>query len=516
MRNRYLDLLRAAAIVRVIIYHLFGWPWLSIVLPAMGVMFALAGSLAAASLDQRSARRVVTSRLRRLLPPLWLLGLIALPVMVIAGWAHESDGAHPFSIARLGFWLLPLGDPPGSDKGIDIWEPLWYLRAYVWFILLSPLLYFAYRRIGLVTVVVPIVLMAVLDKTGFSLPDTADAAMWDFVTYGACWITGFAHHDGRLVRLRAGFVVLTALGLGAAALYWLTEHQGKDAWDLNDVSQSQALWSLAFVLVALRWQPSMTWLGKVKPLDRLVTLLNARAVTIYLWHNIAIALIWPLLAYVTLDDLGWLSGPVDLTVALLLTGLAVLAFGWAEDLAAQRRPRLWPASGSIARRAPTAPGHSPTAVTVLVATPASQPVLLAAAPAGHTALFGAEAPAGPGSNSLAAALRGRTGAQAAITRRPANQPPAPRAGAVEANSAGPGIPAQPDATRELALPAAQRPDAPIGEQPPVNPGQSNEWDPQSTDTWAALGPTLGSPSQFGWTAAPDEPTTTHRPRYHQP
>ena len=41
-RNRYLDLLRAAAIGRVIVYHLFGWPWLTIVLPAMGVMFALA------------------------------------------------------------------------------------------------------------------------------------------------------------------------------------------------------------------------------------------------------------------------------------------------------------------------------------------------------------------------------------------------------------------------------------------------------------------------------------------
>ena len=56
MRNRYLDLLRAAAIVRVIVYHLFGWPWLSMVLPAMGIMFALAGSLTATSLDKRADR----------------------------------------------------------------------------------------------------------------------------------------------------------------------------------------------------------------------------------------------------------------------------------------------------------------------------------------------------------------------------------------------------------------------------------------------------------------------------
>jgi peptidoglycan/LPS O-acetylase OafA/YrhL len=125
VRNRYLDLLRAAAIVRVVVYHLFGWPWLSLVFPAMGVMFALAGSLTAASLDKRSAGKVVTSRLRRLLPPLWLLGLIAVPVMLALGWAHETDGEQPFSPAKLVLWLVPVGDPPGSDKGVDLWEPLW-------------------------------------------------------------------------------------------------------------------------------------------------------------------------------------------------------------------------------------------------------------------------------------------------------------------------------------------------------------------------------------------------------
>jgi peptidoglycan/LPS O-acetylase OafA/YrhL len=355
VRNRYLDLLRAAAIVRVIVYHLFGWPWLSIVLPAMGIMFALAGSLTAASLDKRAAGNVVTSRLRRLLPPLWLLGLIAVPVMLAAGWAAETDGEHPFSPARLAFWLLPLGDPPGSDKGIDAWEPLWYIRAYVWFILLSPLLYALYRRVGWAAVAAPILLMAVLDKTGFSLPDTADAAMWDFVTYGACWIAGFAHHDGRLARLRPAVVFAGAVVLGAAALYWLSGHQGEDAWDLNDVSESQALWSLAFVLLALRWQPPMDWLARVKPVDRAVTLLNARAVTIYLWHNIAIAAVWPVLTFVALDDIGHhLDDGVDLAAALLLTLVAVLAFGWAEDLAARRRPRLWPTSEPTLRPAGTA------------------------------------------------------------------------------------------------------------------------------------------------------------------
>ena len=122
MRNRYLDFLRAAAIVRVIVYHLFGWPWLSILLPAMGIVFALAGSLTAASLEKRAARQVVTSRLRRLLPPLWLLGLIIVPVMVALGWAHEQHGDHALDLRHawhLIFWLFPLGDPPGSQRAVD-------------------------------------------------------------------------------------------------------------------------------------------------------------------------------------------------------------------------------------------------------------------------------------------------------------------------------------------------------------------------------------------------------------
>ena len=342
MRNRYLDLLRAAAIARVIVYHLFGWPWLSILLPAMGIMFALAGSLTAASLDKRSAGKVITSRLRRLLPPLWLLAVVAVPAMLYLGWAEQDGGDEPLSW-KLGLWLLPIGDPPGSEKGIDVWEPLWYIRAYLWFVVLSPLLYLAYKKIGWGAVAAPVVLIAVLDKTGFSLPfGRADAAMWDFATYGACWIAGFAHHDGRLARIRPGLVVAASAVMGLAALYWLRGHASDSGWDLNEVSESQALWSLAFVLLALRWQPDMSWLRRNPRLDGAVTLLNNRAVTVYLWHNIAIAAIWPVLTVLALDDLGDLDGPTDLIASLALTLAAVLAFGWAEDLAARRKPALWP------------------------------------------------------------------------------------------------------------------------------------------------------------------------------
>lgn len=407
VRNRYLDLLRAAAIVRVIVYHLFGWPWLSIVLPAMGVMFALAGSLTAASLERREATKVVTSRLRRLLPPLWLLGLVAVPVMLVAGWARESDGEHPFSLPRLLFWLFPIGDPPGSDQAIDVWEPLWYIRAYVWFVLLSPVLFALWRRFGWATVALPVLMLAGLDLTGLELPGTADAALWDFVTYGACWIAGFAHHDGRLARLRTWVAYPVALVLAAAALWWARD-QG--SFDLNDVSESQALWSLAFVLIVLRWQPPMGWLGRIGPLDRAVTLINARAVTVYLWHNIAIAAVWPVLTVLALDDLGDRLGPAaDLLAALALTLLAVLVFGWAEDLAARRRPRIWPPA------APPQTEHAPPNNAAIAHNETAQ----------HNAAAPGEDPEPERSVLPTETPHHRSSAAAAMIRAPRNWPPKP-------------------------------------------------------------------------------------------
>jgi len=72
-RDRYIDTLRAVALVRVMTYHSFGWAWLPLLFPSMGIMFALAGSLVAASLDRSPGNpwRVLRKRTVRLLPPVW-------------------------------------------------------------------------------------------------------------------------------------------------------------------------------------------------------------------------------------------------------------------------------------------------------------------------------------------------------------------------------------------------------------------------------------------------------------
>jgi hypothetical protein len=343
VRNRYLDLLRAVAIVRVIVYHHFGWPLLSIVFPAMGVMFAVAGSLTAASLAKRSPGSVVTSRMRRLLPPVWLLGLVAVPAMLYAGWQTEPDGQHPFSLPSLAYWLLPLGDPPGSDAGAFVWDALWYVRTYLWLVLLSPLLYPVFKKVGWPLLAVPLLLMVVLERGSFGMPASVESALWDLSTYGACWLAGFAHRDGRLGRTHPVVAVGAFAALAGTGLYWLVQGHAETGWDLNEVSEAQAVYSLAFVLIALRWQPPIERIVTNPKVDRFINLLNARAVTVYLWHGAAIASVYPLLERTNMEDLGKFEAPITLGITFTVTALAVVVFGWAEDLAAKRRPRLWPA-----------------------------------------------------------------------------------------------------------------------------------------------------------------------------
>ncbi|GAA0807707.1 acyltransferase family protein [Spirilliplanes yamanashiensis] len=394
MRNRYIDLLRAAAILRVVVYHAVAWPWLTIALPAMGVMFALAGSLTAASLERRDAAHVVVSRIRRLVPPLWALAAVAVPAMYLAGWDDEKMGLH-----RLAYWIVPVGDPPGSEWGGDLWGPLWYLRAYLWFVLLSPLLWWAYRRAAWAAVAAPFAALLALHVTGFEFYGNGDAIAWDLATYGSCWIAGFAHHDGRLQRLRAWVVAPVTLALGAAAMLYLRAHPEEYRSDLGDVPIAQALWAFAFVLLALWWEPPMGWLDRVRGLAAAVRLLNARAVTVYLWHSPAIFATIALLGWLALDDLGPLDAPATLAGALLLTAVAVVAFGWIEDLAGRRRPRLWPAAAAPDRPAAPTGADGPAVKQHWTHGPASEPDFLqrlaAAAPA-------AAAPAPPGQRRPAA------------------------------------------------------------------------------------------------------------------
>ncbi|MFC4109935.1 acyltransferase family protein [Micromonospora zhanjiangensis] len=361
MRNRYIDFIRFLAIIRVVVYHTTGWAFLSMVFPAMTVMFALAGSLMAASLDRSgpdpwlAGPAAVGRRLRRLLPSLWVFAACFVPAMLLTGLPLDW---------RLLLWLAPVADPPSNWWGALVTSPIWYLRDYLWFVLASPAALWLFRRRPLPTLLAPYVLLVVVEL-GWS---DAPAVLRDFGLYFGAWLLGFAHHDGLLRRVSRRTVVGLAGVLGAAGAGWIFTHPGPRGFDLNDIPLGNGLWSAGFTLVLLALVPAgAAWVDRNDLVGRLVTLVNRRALTVYLWHMpvviglgmLAVRLGW---------DFGTRTGAaVHVLLVAALVGVAVPLFGWVEDLAARRRPVLLP-------------GGPPVRAAGAVATP-GVPVGAAAGPA---------------------------------------------------------------------------------------------------------------------------------------
>ncbi|WP_327364038.1 MULTISPECIES: acyltransferase family protein [unclassified Streptomyces] len=365
-RDRYLDLLRALALVRVVLYHNFGWFWLPLVFPSMGVMFALAGSLMTRSLS-RPALGVIRGRLRRLLPPMWLFGAIMIALQILDTWGPYSEGHPTWWWAKLAFWILPLSTPPYAEDlpgfhhhvehswAVQIIVPLWYLRAYLWYVLLSPLMLWALRRFPVVTLFAPLALSIVMN-TFFADQEFIYSRVWetanDFTMFGSCWILGMAHQEGLLKKIPQ-YVLPSIAPLIMVAGLWYLQTRPVDPTEPTDIESwpiAQALWSLGFVAILLHVSPS--WEQWPRPLARwngLVSLLNARAVSVYLWHEAALVVAVPLIdplwsIHFFYKNMQWLltSSWFTLLVGIVLLGLLVLIFGWVEDVAAKRSPRLFP------------------------------------------------------------------------------------------------------------------------------------------------------------------------------
>ena len=347
-RDRYIDFLRALALVRVVTFHMFGWVWLPAIFPSIGIMFALGGALVTSSLDRTtSVPNFWRKRFRRLLPPFWVFGATMLVVMFAAGWTVEGG----YNVAELTWsnawrWILPLADPQASELGADWVLPLWYIRTYAWFLLISPALLWLFRRWPVRTMAVPAVVLPLMT---LGLIDFADP-YWDIVatlcTYGICWMLGFAHHDGKIRELPLGTTIMVGVALMAGGLWFaLSQQERYESWNVDDNPLAGLLYFTGAVLILLRLYTRMDWLGRLPTLDAIISLINSRAMTIYLWGNFAIFLAPFALEYAGLgafvtDDLR--GQTLTYLAAWALIFVAVLLVGWVEDVAAAKRPRLLP------------------------------------------------------------------------------------------------------------------------------------------------------------------------------
>lgn len=342
-RNGTLDTIRSIAVVRVVLWHTFATAALSWSVASMPAMFFVAGSLLAGSLDRRPARAVLADRLRRLLIPFWGFALVVLSVLAVV---HRMDGTDrtTISAAALVRWLLPVADPGASSWEAGwITSPLWYLRCYLWLLVLSPLLRAAQRRFGPMVLVAPMAAVFVLDHLvrhpGLA-PGWFPDVQWylgDLAVYSFFVLLGFGHHDGWLRRWsRRDLVEWGAIAL-AAALLWVAAVDVPGTV-VNNSYPLLLLVGIAWLAAFLVAEPLLGRAPAHPVVGPVVRWLGRRSMSVYLWHTTAIVAAYWLQARVAPGS----SRLVLVPIVALGTVAATVAFGWMEDLGAGRPAQWWP------------------------------------------------------------------------------------------------------------------------------------------------------------------------------
>ncbi len=344
-RNGFLDAVRAIAIARVVIWHTYGRAAISYFVAAMPAMFFVSGSLLAGSLDRRRPTVVLRDRLRRILIPLWVFATVALAAMGVA-WLMAPGPNTSIKWWQPLAWILPITDPTGSPwEAAWLSRPLWYLRAFLWLLLVSPLLLKAVRKAPVLALGLPIVGVFATDQMlrnhavfGWEL---LPSQLADLVLFGFFLMLGFLHHDGVFERLSTWTRVVGAAGFGALAVLWCTT-QTLPEGVVNNSYPAHLLVGLAWLWLFLAAEPILAAVPRVRVLGPTVTLLNRRALTIYLWHTTAIIVGYQMLWRLAPDLTGAPYESAILVMTIVLSGVLVVLFGWVEDVAARRAPELWP------------------------------------------------------------------------------------------------------------------------------------------------------------------------------
>lgn len=332
-RSVYLDALRAFALGRVVLYHSTNF-WTVTAFTAMPLMFFIAGSLYANSIERRPQKKVIIDRFRRILYPYWLY--IA-AMIVLWGYLGVLGEVNPLAWISFAMPVLSYGGPVGpGEVGTDIaftWIALWYLQMHLIFSLAGGWMRRMQQQHGKRYWIGLIVLAVVLMPVG-----VGGVFFW-----ALCWSVGYLQHDGvlsdwllratRFASARRWQVMAVATGPLGFALFFAFHESPK----LEPIAGVGALLLGVFWLVL-----AMGLRDRIEPhleTDRIrafVHWMSARSLTIYLWHMVAIY------AVLQLELPGFESALFRFVWTAAAMVPAAMLFGWAEDLAARRRPTLWP------------------------------------------------------------------------------------------------------------------------------------------------------------------------------
>lgn len=356
-RDRYVDLLRAVAVLTVVTGH---WlvaavtvqdgrlsgvnalevvPWarpLTWLFQVMPVFFLVGGYVNAASWSRQHRRggdwaSWVRSRMFRLLRPT----VIFVVILTAAAALGRAVGLDPDLVGDAA-WVAAIS--------------LWFLAVYIAVVALAPIVIVWQRRWGhgkTIALLVAWVAVADLSRLVFELPYFA----WS--TYLLAWLTahqlGVAWLDGALTRspwrawLLAGGGLLSLLLLTGPGPYAVSMVGTFGPGLQNTVPPTLALLALAGTqtgLILLLRGPVDRWLAKPRPWAAVVTV-NSVVLTVYLWQMVPILVVAPALVLTGVLPQYPIGSPAWLLLRLpWMLALAIVLIALVAVFARWERPRL--------------------------------------------------------------------------------------------------------------------------------------------------------------------------------
>jgi len=347
-RDRYVDFLRAASILAVVLGHWlsslvsFEGGFLSVrnavgvvpgtwlltwVLQVMPVFFFIGGFSNATALES-TARRGATvgsylrTRLVRLLKP----------VLVFVGAGV---------VILLGLRLSGAVGPQFIRSVVVLFGPLWFIGIYLVVVLLAPLTYRLHRRAAFAVPAVLAALVVTVDVLRFGLEERAIGWPNLILVWALVHQFGYSHADGSLVRGgRRLFAALAAVGLAGLVVLTNVGVYSRPMISTGFGGESNmspptvcivflALWLVG--LAMLLRAPLSRWLGRPGPW-KAVIFSNSVIMTVFLWHLPAFVLVFFLTRWAGLavpapgSGLWWLERPVLIVASTIVLAPLVLLF----------------------------------------------------------------------------------------------------------------------------------------------------------------------------------------------
>lgn len=327
-RQRFLDVLRAVATIRVVLYHSTGNAHLSW-FAAMPLMFFVGGALYGKSLSRTPWRPLLYKRGRRILIP-WTAWVVV--IALVYAFTGEWRNVPWWGAIGFVFPLLPPHGPLGAAAG-DLywtWMALWYISAYLLFMVIGIPLRRLQQRAPWLTIsalLAPVLLSALLGAPLLGAP-----------TYNLLfWVLGYCYVDGLLTIRSQRLAGLAAVACAAIAVGYAATVSGFGLTITESPFLSVAV-GCAWVLGALTLRDPITRWSAPALVAYPVEFLKQRALTVYLWHAAAVGITQELVN----ARAGHHSTITFVTSTFVLTFLITLGVGWLEDYAAGRPVQVWP------------------------------------------------------------------------------------------------------------------------------------------------------------------------------